>query len=299
MQIDKAALSPWVEAFIDECKIERRLSSHTVNAYSRQLSKIADDLPISEWQALTSDNAKVMLHKASLDKLSARSINQRLTVFRTFCRFLVKKKVLNHNPVDNLHAVKENKPLPKYLNVDEITNLLSFKGDDFLSSRDKCIFELLYGCGLRLSELTQLNMSDVLEDDQLKVTGKGNKQRLLPLGNKAKQALDNYVNHRKMLMANEDEQALIVSKRKTRLSNRQVANRLNKWAQEQTLFQNISPHTLRHSFATHILESSNDLRGVQELLGHANLSTTQVYTHLNFQHLSKVYDQAHPRAKRK
>lgn len=299
MQVEENPLAPWINAFLDECKIERQLSPHTIKSYRRQLDAIGQDLDIDDWQNLNTDDAKVVLHKASKAKLSARSINLRLTVFRNFCRFLVKKKVLFNNPVDNIHAVKENKPLPKYLNVDEVTQLLNFEGDDFLSARDRCMFELLYGCGLRLSELTQLNITDILQDGQVKIMGKGNKQRILPLGKQALIALENYLTKRNDIVAFEDEPALIISKRKTRLSNKQVANRLSQWAQSQTLFQHISPHTLRHSFATHILESSNDLRGVQELLGHANLSTTQVYTHLNFQHLSQVYDQAHPRAKRK
>lgn len=299
MGFEQSPLIFWINAFIDECKIERQLSPHTVKSYQRQLNIIAQDLQINDWQQLNVDYAKIVLHKASIAKLSARSINLRLTVFRNFCRFLVKKKVLFNNPVDNIHAVKENKPLPKYLNVDEVSQLLNFEGDDFLSIRDRCMFELLYGCGLRLSELTQLNVNDIMQDGQVKVTGKGNKQRILPLGKQAQTALNRYLKERAEIISVEDQPALIISKRKTRLSNKQVANRLSQWAQSQTLFQHISPHTLRHSFATHILESSNDLRGVQELLGHANLSTTQVYTHLNFQHLSEVYDQAHPRAKRK
>ena len=292
-------LIDWIDAYIQECKVERQLSSHTVINYQRQLYKIADDLPIEHWQELNFDLAKIVLQKANQARLSARSINLRLTVFRNFCRYLVRKKLLLNNPLDSLHAVKENKPLPKNLNVDEISNLLSFEGEDFLSARDRCIFELLYGCGLRLSELTQLNTTDVLEDNQIKVTGKGNKQRILPLGKQAQMALRGYLSYRQEILMETEQRALIISVRKSRLSNRQVANRLSKWAQQQTIYQQISPHTLRHSFATHILESSNDLRGVQELLGHANLSTTQVYTHLNFQHLSKVYDDAHPRAKRK
>lgn len=288
-----------IHDYIEVCRVERRLSAHTVKNYQRQLDKIASDLNLTDWSVLTTDIAKRVLQFAKKDKLSPRSINLRLTVLRNFCRFLVKKKILSSNPIDSIHSVKQNKPLPKQLNVDEVSQLLSFDGDDFLSLRDKCIFELLYGCGLRLSELTSLNVNDVFDDAQIKVTGKGNKQRMLPIGSKALDALQQYIVARSSMVDNELEQALFLSVRKTRLSNRQVANRLEKWAKHQTLYQQISPHTLRHSFATHVLESSNDLRGVQELLGHANLSTTQVYTHLNFQHLSQVYDKAHPRAKRK
>lgn len=288
-----------IEQFLDECKIERQLSSHTLSNYQRQLYKIAEDIKIQKWQSLTADIAKRVLMAAQKDKLSARSINLRLTVFRTFCRYLVKKKVLQTNPLDAIHSVKQDKPLPKQLNVDEMNALLDFEGDDFLSLRDKCIFELMYGCGMRLSELTSLDIHHVLGDGQIKVLGKGNKERILPMGRQAQAALNQYIEARLEVLSFELEPALFISIRHKRLSNRQVANRLQKWAKHQTLYQQISPHTLRHSFATHILESSNDLRGVQELLGHANLSTTQVYTHLNFEHLSDVYDKAHPRAKRK
>ena len=164
--------------------------------------------------------------------------------------------------------------------------------------RDVAMFELLYGCGLRLSELTGLNLADCLKDGTVKVMGKGSKQRILPLGRHAQKALNAWLKVRPAY-ASPYESAVFVSKRKTRISNRQVANRLDKMASEQSLSQKVSPHKLRHSFATHVLESSGDLRAVQELLGHANLSTTQVYTHLDFQHLAKVYDAAHPRAHKK
>lgn len=295
----KPALQKWIRLFVDECKVERQLSSHTVANYERQLTRISQSLGIDDWSALTVDIAKRVLAFANKEGLSARSINLRLSVFRTFCRYLVKKKVLAHNPLDAIHSVKQNKPLPKHLNVDEVSSLLDFDDDDFLGLRDKCMLELLYGCGIRLSELTGLNMIDVLDDKQLKVRGKGNKERVLPIGKQAWASLKKYKQVREEMLDADYEPALFISIRNSRLSNRQVANRLEKWAKNQTLYQQISPHTLRHSFATHVLESSNDLRGVQELLGHANLSTTQVYTHLNFEHLSDVYDSAHPRAKRK
>ncbi|MFT4653471.1 MAG: integrase/recombinase XerC [Patiriisocius sp.] len=299
MHADATDLDTWINIYIQECKVERQLSPHTVKSYTRQLQTVVKHIRISTWTQLTPIIAKRILQQANKEGLSARTINLRLTVLRNFCRFLVKKKVLPNNPLDNIHSVKQNKPLPKYLNVDEVGSLLNFEGDDFLSLRDKCLFEVMYGCGLRLSELTGLMHIDLLGDGTLKVTGKGNKQRILPIGSKAQQAIDAYLPLREDVVDFSVEPALFISIRQTRLSNRQVANRLDKWAKHQTLYQQISPHTLRHSFATHVLESSNDLRGVQELLGHANLSTTQVYTHLNFQHLSEVYDNAHPRARKK
>lgn len=289
----------WIQAYIHECEIERQLSQYTVSNYQRQLQAIVKQLNLLKWQELSPKICKRILLESSKQGLSARSINLRLSVLRNFCQFLVKKKHISLNPVDGIHSVKQSKPLPKALNVDEVNSLLAFDPEDFLSLRDKCIFEFLYGCGLRLSELSALNFSDILGDGTLKVTGKGNKQRILPIGSKAQESLEQYLIAREAQISFEQQAALFISIRKSRLSNRQIANRLAKWAKQQTIYQQISPHTLRHSFATHVLESSNDLRGVQELLGHANLSTTQVYTHLNFQHLSEVYDKAHPRARKK
>ena len=299
MDTSQSDLHTWIDAYIQECKVQRQLSPHTVKSYQRQLEVVVKQTALKTWPDLTPNIAKRILQQGNKDGLSARTINLRLTVLRNFCRYLLKQKVLINNPLDTIHSVKQNKPLPKYLNVDEAASLLEFNGDDFLTLRDKCLIEIMYGCGLRLSELTGLMRNDLLGDGTLKVTGKGNKQRILPIGKKAQSAIEQYLPLREEIVPFIDEPALFVSIRKTRLSNRQVANRLDKWAKHQTLYQQISPHTLRHSFATHVLESSNDLRGVQELLGHANLSTTQVYTHLNFQHLSEVYDKAHPRARKK
>lgn len=293
----------WIAKYLHECAVERQLSAYTVNNYKRQLNSIQSALNIQNWQLLTVEQCKQVLRIGHKRGLSPRSINLQLTVLRSFCQFLVKHKHLPNNPAKSVHSVKQNKPLPKQLNVDEMNVLLDFKRDDFIGLRDKAMLELMYGCGVRLSELTGLNITDVNESGGkgrvLKVTGKGNKQRLIPIGRKALAALDSYLTVRGECVDVNDPEALFLSKQKRRLSNRQVANRLQHWAKQQTLYQQISPHTLRHSFATHVLESSHDLRGVQELLGHANLSTTQVYTHLNFQHLSEVYDKAHPRAKKK
>jgi integrase/recombinase XerC len=175
--------------------------------------------------------------------------------------------------------------------------LLDIKENDLLAIRDKAMMELMYSCGLRLSELANLNIKSIQPDGQLRVIGKGNKERLLPIGRMALEALSVWLKIRPELAASE-EPAIFVSMLKNRLGTRQIAKRMKLWATRQNLEQSVNPHKLRHSFATHVLESSSDLRGVQELLGHANLSTTQVYTHLNFQHLAHVYDSAHPRAKK-
>ncbi|MFQ3248424.1 MAG: integrase/recombinase XerC [Glaciecola sp.] len=292
-------LNSWLVDFIHHIRVERQLSEHTCKNYQRQIISASKDLNINSWSDLTADHIKMMLMHCSKAKLSTRTINLRLTVLRNFCEFMVSKEYLSNNPVAAIQSLKQSKPLPKQLNVDEMNSLLNFDTTEFLGVRDKAMFELLYGCGMRLSELTGLKLSDILASDEIRVIGKGNKERRLPIGRQAKAAINLWLIERDKLVPADDEEALFLSKRKTRISNRQVQNRLDHWAKQQTLYQQISPHTLRHSFATHVLESSNDLRGVQELLGHANLSTTQVYTHLNFQHLSQIYDQAHPRAKKK
>lgn len=288
-----------IQEYLHVLKYERQLSIHTVNNYSRQLYQIKHDLNIEDWLNFDASAAKKVLSMGRKRGLSARSINLQISVLRSFFRYLLIDNRVKMNPIDAIGNVKENKPLPVHLNVDEASTLLNFDVNDFLTSRDKCMLELLYGCGLRLSELTALNTDNIIEKTTIKVLGKGNKERMLPIGQKAQAALDEYIHKRNEHLKDSYEPALFVSQRGSRISNRQVANRLKQHAQQQTLYQNISPHTLRHSFATHVLESSKDLRGVQELLGHANLSTTQVYTHLNFQHLTEVYDKAHPRSKKK
>jgi integrase/recombinase XerC len=292
-------LGSWIIDFIHHIRVERQLSELTCKNYQRQILSALNDLNINDWTELSSDHIKMMLMHCNKAKLSTRTINLRLSVLRNFCEFMVTKEYLSNNPVAAIQSLKQSKPLPKQLNVDEMNSLLNFDTTGFLDIRDKAMFELLYGCGMRLSELTGLELKDVLAGDEVRVIGKGNKERRLPLGRQAKIAVNLWIAERNKLLPSADQQALFLSKRKTRISNRQVQNRLDHWAKKQTLYQQISPHTLRHSFATHVLESSNDLRGVQELLGHANLSTTQIYTHLNFQHLAQIYDKAHPRAKKK
>ncbi len=201
--------------------------------------------------------------------------------------------------MQSVSAPKAPQRLPGNLDADRMARLLDIKGDGPLVDRDRAILELLYSSGLRLAELTGLNLGDVdLDDATVRVTGKGNKDRIVPVGRHARDAVRDWSRIRVQL-ANEDEKALFVSSRGTRLSRRSVQARVTHWAKRQGIDTRVYPHLFRHSFATHLLESSHDLRGVQELLGHANISTTQVYTHLDFQHLAQIYDQAHPRAKLK
>lgn len=289
----------WLQKFLGYLRYERGLSSHTLSNYERQLTQVALSLEIQDWRALTQTKVKQALAIARKQNLHPRSIALRLSSLRTFVQYLMQQGILDTDPVDGVSAPKADKPLPKQLSVDDMAVLLNDEDDEEILIRDQAMFELMYGCGLRLNELTSLNVFDFTRDHQVRVTGKGNKQRLLPVGKKAREAIAKWLEVRRQWLTKEGESALFISKRQNRISNRQVANRLNEMAKRQAMSQGVNPHKLRHSFATHVLESSGDLRAVQELLGHANLSTTQVYTHLDFQHLAKVYDNAHPRARKK
>lgn len=297
---DKSAAAQLLDPvtdFLDHLKYERNLSIKTIENYQRQLLMIIEGLTISSWQHLTTHHVKRMLAQARRQDLSAKSIALRLSSLRSFCRFLVTQGLLAHNPAKAVSAPKQGRPLPKQLNVDEMAQLLNINEESVLAVRDKAMMELTYGCGLRLAELTNLDLLHI-EGQQLRVRGKGSKERILPMGSVARDALNAWLKVRGELVG-PDEDAVFVSMRQQRISSRQIAKRMKLWAQKQSLDSKVNPHKLRHSFATHMLESSGDLRAVQELLGHANLSTTQVYTHLDFQHLAKVYDTAHPRARKK
>ncbi|MBL4712161.1 MAG: tyrosine recombinase XerC, partial [Gammaproteobacteria bacterium] len=242
--------------------------------------------------------------------LSGKSLQRWLSSIRSLFTFLCRFQRATHNPAMGVPAPKAAKRLPKTLNIDEITQLLDGKNlyknntgnkvqSPVIPVRNRAMMELMYACGLRLSELSGLNMRDIdWQQQTLVVTGKGQKQRRIPFGGKAKTAINHWLKHR-ALLTDKSEQALFVSIRGGRLSNSSIQKQLKKMAVAQGLNTNVYPHMLRHSFASHLLESSKDLRAVQELLGHANLSTTQIYTHLDFQHLAGVYDDAHPRARKK
>jgi integrase/recombinase XerC len=240
-----------------------------------------------------------MVKELNQKGIKARSIATKLSALRSFLSYLVQYEHLTHNPAKGISAPKLDKPLPKNISVDEMFQLLNVDEKDPLSVRDQCMMELMYSSGLRLSELVAINLNDLkLSAKELLVTGKGSKQRLLPITDSAVNAIKQWLKIRpEFCLAG--EKALFVSKQKNRISVRNVQDRMEKWGLKQALPSHINPHKLRHSFATHMLESSGNLRAVQTLLGHADLATTQVYTHLDFQHLSEVYDQAHPRAKRK
>ena len=304
-----------LDKFFNYLQAERRYSPHTVSAYQRDIKQLLhclayDEENIISWDDISQVNIRQCVAKLHRQGLSGKSLQRWLSSIRSLFNFFCRFHRATHNPVIGVPAPKVAKRLPKTLNADEINQLLSVekfkpdlknsdKGKKDLSLRDVAVMELIYACGLRLSEVSGLNLHDIdWQQQTIRVTGKGQKQRQIPFGDKAKQAINKWLTIRQR-QANESELALFVSLRGTRLSNSSIQKRLKKMALTQGLNTNVYPHMLRHSFASHILESSKDLRAVQELLGHANLSTTQIYTHLDFQHLAGVYDSAHPRARKK
>ena len=292
----------WIDRFIRHLEYERRLSPQTCKNYRRDLDALAAWLGksgVADWAAVDSEHIRAFSASCFRRGLSARSIQRRLSAARTFYRYLLREKVVGKNPVTSVAAPKSKKRLPGNLDADRMARLLEIPGDGPIVDRDRAMLELLYSSGLRLAELVDLNLGDVdTHDATVRVTGKGNKDRIVPVGRQALKALRQWTATRPDL-AGAEEKALFVSNRGSRISHRSVQARVKHWAKKQGIDANVYPHLFRHSFATHVLESSHDLRGVQELLGHANISTTQVYTHLDFQHLAQIYDQTHPRARRK
>ncbi|WP_028107917.1 tyrosine recombinase XerC [Ferrimonas futtsuensis] len=281
---------------------ERQYSPHTCRNYLRELRRcqpLLQQLGMVQWHQVTLEQLQALLAKLHRQGLSPRSLALTLSALRQLGEFMVLCGELDHNPAKHLSAPKQGKPLPKNLDVDQMDQLLSLEGQDPLVVRDLAMMELLYSSGLRLAELVSLDLGDLdVKEKQVRVTGKGGKTRLLPVTATAIASLEAWLNVRPQ-PTDAEGQALFLSSRGRRISHRSVQARLSKWGMEQTVGARVHPHKLRHAFATHMLESSGDLRAVQELLGHANLSTTQVYTHLDFQHLAEVYDQAHPRAKKR
>ena len=290
----------WIARFVRHLETERRLAALTVKHYLRDIESLrryCDKHELPKWADLDNEHLRAYSAAAYRRGLSSRSIQRRLSANRTFFRYLVREKWVQKNPVDSVSAPKSGKRLPGNLDADRMARLLDIKGDSALISRDRAILELLYSSGLRLGELLGLNIGDIdIADATVLVTGKGNNERIIPVGRHALKAIASWQRLRGQ-MAAPDETALFVSQRGTRLSPRSVQARVDYWAKRQGIDCKVYPHIFRHSFASHLLESSHDLRGVQELLGHANISTTQIYTHLDFQYLAQIYDQTHPRAK--
>ena len=297
-----ATETDWIPRFIRHLETERRLSAHTCKNYGRDLGALVshcDEQGVERWRDLDDEHVRAWSAATYRRGLSPSTIRRRLSAARTFFRYLLREKHIQANPLTTVSAPKGSKRLPENLDADRMARLLDIPGDGPIVARDRAVLELLYSSGLRLSELTGLDLTDIdLADGTVHVTGKGGKDRIVPIGRYAKDALMAWARSRGEL-AKSGEIALFVSQRGTRLSPRSVQARVDHWARRQGIDTRVYPHLFRHSFATHLLESSHDLRGVQELLGHANISTTQVYTHLDFQHLAQIYDQTHPRARTK
>ena len=298
-----ASLTEGVAAFLNYLSAERRHSPHTCQAYERDLARLmawatTQQPPADRWELLSV--ADIRRYAATLNRegLSSRSIARALSATRRFYDYLIREHRVRSNPALDVRAPKSGRRLPAVADADQLGHLLDARPEDPLETRDLAMFELFYSSGLRLSELVGLNLDHLdLRSGEVRVLGKGNRERVLPVGRKAGGALRAWLALRPALVAS-GERAVFISQRGTRLSPRTVQHRLDRWGRHHGADQHLHPHLLRHSFASHLLESSGDLRAVQELLGHADIATTQIYTHLDFQHLARVYDDAHPRARR-
>ena len=285
--------------YLDALKHQRRLSPATLSNYARALDVLLELNGKKDLQSL--EPAEVRRYVAVLHSkgLSPRSLALALSAWRGYFRWLARYRGFSSNPVLGIRAPKAARPLPKALSVEGAQRLLDGERESSpLGVQDAAMFELLYSSGLRVGELVALDLGDEPASGEVTVTGKGSKTRTVPVGAKARAALDHWVSVRNSI-AEPDEKALFVGARGRRIAPSRVWHRLGAWAKRRGIAEHVHPHMLRHSFASHMLQSSQDLRAVQELLGHASISTTQVYTHLDFQALAKVYDAAHPRAKKK
>ena len=286
-----------IEQYIAYIRDIRRLSPHTVTNYQRDLLAVAEFFestrPLTVF-AVTQHDVRFYTHQLRRQGLSAKSLQRKLSSLRQFYQYYIKIRQCSDNPAVGITPAKQGRKLPKVMDVDQLSQVLNFTPDDPLALRDKAMVELFYGCGLRLAELASLNIRDLdRHGPLLRVTGKGSKQRDVPVGKMALLALDAWL----AVRANGtivDAEALFLSRNGTRLSHRSIQSRLKKLAVEQGAAQHVYPHLLRHSFASHMLESSGDLRAVQELLGHSDISTTQIYTHMTLGRLKDIHNQTHP-----
>lgn len=296
MASDDAAL---LTRFDEHLRLERRLSPRTCDAYRRDLLAYADTVTGGLLDQNPHD-VRRFVAECRRGGLGASAIRRRLAGLRTFYRYLIREGDIGHNPAEGVAAPRSGRPLPATLDVDETARLFDTRREETaLETRDRALFELMYSSGLRLAEIAGLDL-DHLEGamSRVRITGKGGRARIVPVGRRAREAIGEWLEVRTGIAAG-DCPALFVSRRGGRLSHRAIQQRLDELARRQRLGRPLYPHMLRHAFATHLLESSGDLRAVQELLGHSDIATTQIYTHLDFQHLAKVYDQAHPRARKK
>jgi integrase/recombinase XerC len=292
-----------INQYLQHLAAERRLSPHTVAAYRRDLDTLTRLVAGKALAELSVTDIRGAIVKLRGQSLAAASVARHLSSWRGFYAFACRRLGYPGNPCSGLRPPKAAKALPDILSPDACAQLLdggdAAAADPALAARDRAMFELFYSSGLRLAELVGLDLDDVNpHTGEAQVTGKGSKTRIVPVGRQALAALTAWLPHRQTLVSS-DATALFVSRRGDRLTPRSVQLRLDRWARQAGLGQHVHPHLLRHAFATHVLQSSGDLRAVQEMLGHASISTTQVYTHLDWQHLAKVYDEAHPRSRKK
>ncbi len=291
----------FLKEYLEFLNFERGLSPLTRENYARditQLIKLADTTKLNDLQINHIRRFIASLHSKGL---SGKSIARMLSSWRGFFDFLINRKGFTNNPIIGLRAPKSPKTLPQALSIEQAVKLVDIGDDDILGVRDHAILELFYSSGLRLSEVVNLNI-DALDfsEGTVMVTGKGNKTRIVPMGSHAMDAMQKWLQIRAQIKINDaSSKPVFIGLQGRRISARNIQYRLKEWSVKQGINSSVHPHMLRHSFATHMLQSSGDLRAVQEMLGHANISTTQVYTHLDYQHLTKVYDAAHPRAKKK
>ncbi len=290
-----------IDRYLNHLQLQRMLSEHTVLAYRRDLQHLvefANKQSLPDVNEITPQHIRMLVAERHRKGSKSKSLQRLLASLRGLYRYLIQNKQAQHNPAQGIRAPKGEKRLPHTLDVDQVQQLMQIDERDPLSIRDRAILELFYSSGLRLSELLQLKIEHLdWSEATVRVLGKGNKERVVPVGRLALQALQDWLALRDQFAP--QDTSLFVSKRGTPLHPSTVQKRFKQWGIKQGIDRNLHPHLLRHSFASHILESSGDLRSVQELLGHADISTTQIYTHLDFQHLANVYDQAHPRAKKR
>lgn len=293
-----------VAEFLTHLSDERQLSPHTVDGYHRDLIGLLTFLEsedLKDWRLVSAHHLRRYIALGNREGSSGHTLQRRLSAYRTFFNYLAREGVLTANPALEFSAPKSASRLPATMDTDQVSRLLEIEGSDWHSIRDRAMLELFYSSGLRLSELVGTDIKDItFSDASIKVRGKGSKERLLPVGSKAIIAIKRWLQERPNLPKGHvaDDEALFLSERGNRISPRSVQDRVKQWCLRLGISTRVHPHTLRHSFASHLLESSQDLRAVQELLGHADIATTQIYTHLDFQHLADVYDKAHPRAQK-
>lgn len=291
-----------VNDFLKYARDVRALSPYTVYNYTRDLKNLKvflEDRQTNTVKDVNESDIRDWVSKLNKSGLAKTTIQRNLSAARSFFNYLHREKIIEKNPIPSVIITRKSRKLPKTLDVDQVSKLFQKKKDNLLDFRDIAIAELFYSSGLRLSELVDVNVGDIDRNTKLlTVVGKGKKTRTVPIGKRAIEAIDNWLSKQSTIKKLSENDPLFVSSRGSRISIRTVQNRLRLLGIKTGIQQSIHPHMLRHSFASHLLESSGDLRAIQELLGHSNISTTQIYTHLDFQHLSKSYDNAHPRARR-